>query len=153
MVNIVRAFLQKHGFAKHRVDTTCEEWIGEVPNSLPTEKKRKRDWKEAPATEASFTRNTTSSTKSGGSQPSIGLIGDTKHNGAMTIRAVRASDTQSRSLPYYSRRTLLWIKRKTCSGSIHEPISLTKSIDAPELQPGFVKDPRPPFLPRHAVLT
>lgn len=44
-------------------------------------------------------------------------------------------------------RILPWVKEKMYSGSTHGLTSLTKSIHAVELRPGFVEDLRTHFLP------
>lgn len=154
VIGIVRAFLMKHGFAKDRIDTTYEEGIRVMLNPPPAQKKRKHDWEEAQlATESSFAQNTTGTTKGGISHPSIDLIEYTKRDGATVTYAVRASAAQSRSSLHYPYRILLWIERKTYSGSIRGLIGLTKSTHALELQSGFVKNPQAPFLPlRRAML-
>lgn len=96
VIVIVRAFLIKHGFAKNRVNTACEEGNGEVINPSPTRKKRKRDWTEAPLpTESSFPMNTTASTESGRSQTYIDPTEYTKYGGATIIHAVCVSAAQS----------------------------------------------------------
>ena len=89
VIGIVRTFLMKHGFAKNRVNTTCEERIREVINQLPARKKRKRDWTETQLpTESSFALNTTGSTKSGRSQTSIG---PTEYGDATILNSVCVS--------------------------------------------------------------
>ena len=94
VIDIVRAFLMKHGFAKNRVNATCEGGIGEVIDPTPTRKKRKRDWTEAPPAESSFSMNTTASTGSGRSQASIDPTGYTKYGDATIIHAVCVSVAQ-----------------------------------------------------------